>query len=167
MSLIKCSECNQDVSTLGAVCPHCGNPIASKAVPQPVVSLAAKSITSLASGAFLGVLIGIAVAAVFIFAPERLPPGIGLVPVPMEVRTRPSLVGEGQVAIISNPTGKTLHNVHLFCRNSSTNEEKAYFEETWAPGKSLELGWLEEWKFLSGETLTISASGYASKTWNW
>lgn len=60
MSLIKCSECNQDVSTLGAASPHCGNPIASKEVPQPVVSRpvagespsavvpAAKSITSLA-----------------------------------------------------------------------------------------------------------------------
>ena len=119
-----------------------------------------------ASGVFLAVLAAIAVA-VFIFAPERLPSGIGLVPVPMEVRTRPSLAGEGQVAIISNPTGKTLHNVLLFCRNSSTNEEKTYLEETWVPGKSIEIGWVEGWRFLSGETLTISASGYASKTWNW
>jgi len=27
MALIKCSECNREVSTKAGVCPHCGNPI--------------------------------------------------------------------------------------------------------------------------------------------
>ena len=119
-----------------------------------------------AFGVFLAVLAAIAVA-VFIFAPDRLPSGIGLLPVPIKVSTRSSLIGEGQVATISNPTGKTLRNVRLVCRNTAVNQKKEYFEETWPPGKSIEIGWLEGWRFEPGETLTISASGYAFTTWNW
>jgi len=117
-----------------------------------------------AFGVFLAVLAAITVA-VFIFAPERLPSGIGLHVVPMEVSSRDSLVGEGQVAIISNPTGKTLHNVRIVCRNSRLNQEKAFLEESWAPSRTVELGWAEGWRFESGETLEISAAGFSAKTW--
>lgn len=27
MALIKCPECNNDISTNATVCPHCGNPL--------------------------------------------------------------------------------------------------------------------------------------------
>ena len=119
-----------------------------------------------ALGVFLAVLAAI-VVAVFIFAPDRLPSGIGLLPVPINVSTRSSLIGEGQVATISNPTGKTLYNVRLVCRNTAYNQKKVYFEEIWPPGKSIEIGWMEGWRFEPGETLTITASGYALSRWHW
>lgn len=33
MSLIKCSECNEELSDKASICPHCGNPIHIDAVP--------------------------------------------------------------------------------------------------------------------------------------
>lgn len=115
-------------------------------------------------GIFVAVLAAICVG-VFLFAPEKLPSGVGLEPVPIEVNVRDSMVDEGKVAIIRNPTAKTLHNVLLVCTNAELKQEKRYLEETWAPNRELELGWMEGWKWVSGETLTVSASGYAEKTW--
>lgn len=88
-----------------------------------------------------------------------------LEPLPMEVHSRPSLLGQGDVAIIWNPTKKTLYQVRIVCRNSESNREKEYFVETWEPEKLMELGWLEGWQFTSGDTLTISALGYKPMTW--
>lgn len=115
-------------------------------------------------GVFLAVLAAIAVA-VFIFAPERFPAGVGLRDVPLVCSWRPSLVGEGQVVIIANPTGETLRNVHIVCRSSASNEKKEYFEDHWTPEQTKEIGWMEGWRFLSGETVEVSASGYLTKRW--
>jgi hypothetical protein len=35
MSLVPCPECNQQVSTLAATCPHCGAPLQPAAAPAP------------------------------------------------------------------------------------------------------------------------------------
>ena len=106
------------------------------------------------------------VVAVALFAPERLPSGWGLGPVPLRVDIRDSLVGEGKVAMIQNPTGKTLHNVVIVCRSPTRETAKQYLEETWAPGRVLELGWAEGWRWEKGEKLTISASGFYSCKWD-
>lgn len=114
-------------------------------------------------GTFAAVLAAI-IAGVVFFAPERLPSGVGLAPVPMEVSFRDSVFGEGRVAIIQNPTGKTLHNVVCIRKDRAGNDD-GRMEESWAPSRQVELGWAEGWRWQKGDTLTISASGYSSKTW--
>lgn len=109
---------------------------------------------------FLAVLAAIAVG-VFLFAPERLPSGIGLKPLPMKVTKRTSLVtfGRGWVAVIENQAPVTLHNVNLTCTDV-TGKNKVIFKETWPPNETFEIGAFEGWVFESGETLKIEVSGY-------
>lgn len=110
---------------------------------------------------FLAICVGVA-----LFTPEKLPSGIGLSPVPMQVELRASLIGEGKVATIINLSDKTLHNVKLTCVNKQTGETKTYSYETWAPKEIKEIGWAEGWKWLSGEALIITASGFSPRTWS-
>ena len=39
MSLIRCPECNKDVSSYAESCPHCGYPIRKPPFPKPSVSV--------------------------------------------------------------------------------------------------------------------------------
>ena len=117
---------------------------------------------SAAWGIFVAVL-GAIVLGVAFFAPERLPPGVGLTQVPLEVSFRQSVLGEGWVAIIRNPTGHTLHNVKCM-RTDQAGMTDVRSDESWAPGRLVEIGWAEGWRWQSGETLTIAASGFALKT---
>jgi len=117
---------------------------------------------------FLAVLLAVCLGGamlVFVFAPERLPSGVGLAPIPMDLSLRSALFDNSYVAILRNPSGSTLHNVRIACKNAALCQEKCYLEEKWAPGRTTEIGWAEGWRFLPGETLTVSASGFAARTW--
>ncbi|MEO1851320.1 MAG: hypothetical protein ABGX71_12215 [Methyloprofundus sp.] len=106
-------------------------------------------------------------AAVFIFAPDRLPSGVGITPVPIEAYARPSIFGQGQVAGLKNSTGKTLHNVKISLFEADGKMIKGAVREQWPPGESMELGWLEGWKINKGTRLKASASGYFPKSWQY
>lgn len=113
----------------------------------------------------LGIIIAIFLG--YLIFKDDLPSGIGLRAVPMSVKSRSSLMGEGQVAIIKNISSETLRDVVLVCENAHLCQRKEYHEASWEANKEIELGWLEGWKFLPGETLTISAAGYREQTWHW
>ena len=115
---------------------------------------------------FLAVFLAIALS-VLIFAPERLPPGIGVTATPIEASQRPSFFGQGQVAVFRNPTPKTLHNVKIVLLDSAGNVVKGGQREVWAPGTSMELGWLEGWHISEGTTIRISASGHYPQNWQY
>ncbi|HIM58386.1 MAG TPA: hypothetical protein EYJ00_03575 [Gammaproteobacteria bacterium] len=119
-----------------------------------------------ASSIFFSILSAITIA-VFIFAPERLPSGVGITPVPIEAYARPSIFAQGQVAGLKNLTGKTLHNVKISLFNPNGEIIKGAMREQWPPGESMELGWLEGWEINKGTRLKASASGYFSKTWQY
>jgi len=115
---------------------------------------------------FLAVFFAIALS-VLIFAPERLPPGIGVTATAIEVSERPSFFGQGQVVVFRNPTAKTLHNVKIILLDSVGNVVKGDQREIWAPGKYMELGWLEGWHISEGATIRISASGHYPQSWQY
>jgi len=107
------------------------------------------------------------VLALFIFIPERLPvpAGIGIRRCPLDIEARKGLVG--MVAVITNRTSRTLRNVKIVFTAADPDEavpKRQYFQEKWPPGKTIELGWLEGWIWESAEELTVSASGFRSKT---
>ena len=118
------------------------------------------------SSIFFSIFSAIAIA-VFIFAPERLPSGVGVTPVPIEAYIRPSIFGQGKVVGLKNPIGKTLHNVKVKLSKTDGTIIKSAMREQWPPGKSMELGWLEGWEINKGTRLKASASGYFSKTWEY
>ena len=105
------------------------------------------------------------VVAVFVFLPEKLPSGVGIKAIPVKVSMRESAVGKGLVAVISNCSGKTLYNMKIVCKNFEFNQEKIYTEEEFTPEHTIEIGWMEGWKFCKGEVLKISVSGYLAGTW--
>ena len=68
MALVKCNECNGDVSTFADKCPHCGAP-PSRVTPQPASTSGKKSdaISGFGTGAVIGLVI-----LVVIFLASRL-----------------------------------------------------------------------------------------------
>ena len=107
----------------------------------------------------------IVVVAIFAFAPQLLPSGVGLRVVPMKVTFRSSLLGQGQVATVENPTQTVLHNVRVIGDTRDASGAKEEFEEQWAAGATREFGWVEGWKLEAGDRITISASGFRARGW--
>ena len=87
-----------------------------------------KIIAIIAFSVFLGLSI-----AVFIFFPERLPSGIGLNLLPLDVYSRKSLIGEGRVIFIKNSSQKSLKNLSIYLSSKSRNLEKSLFRESLEP----------------------------------
>lgn len=115
---------------------------------------------------FLAVFFAIALS-VLLFAPERLPSGIGITPTPIEATQRASLFGQGQVAIFKNPTANTLHNVKVLLLDANGGIIKGEQHPIWGPGKFIELGWLEGWTITQGTLIKVSASGHYPRTWQY
>jgi hypothetical protein len=125
-------------------------------------------------GTFLAVLAAI-VVAVFLFAPERLPPGIGVQPVPLDVTVSDSVVGQvlGQVlgeermhVTVANNSGKALSNVNVTLRDPTGADKKSIYVSRWAAGESRELGALQGWDIEPGDRLRVTASAYYPVSWN-
>ena len=113
---------------------------------------------------FLVVLAAI-IVGVFMFSPDKLPSGVGLKPLPMTCTTRPSFLalGTASVAILTNDTAETLHNVKLVCK--SRQETKELFKEAWAPKESYEVGPFQAFAFVKGDSIEVYASGYLPRVW--
>lgn len=125
-------------------------------------------------GTFVAVLAAIAVA-VFFFAPDRLPPGIGIQPVPLDVTVSNSVVeqvfgqvlGEDRVGVtIANNSAKALANVTIALRSANGTDKKSVHVERWEPGDSKSLGSLQGWNVEPGDQLRVIASGYYPVSWN-
>lgn len=110
--------------------------------------------------------LGIALAVVA-FAPNQLPSGIGVRPIPIEVSVRPSLALQEGVMTMTNTSAKSLHNVVIRARNERLHQEQTWSRETLKPGASVEIGWIEGRKWVPGEQLLVTASGYLPGVWNY
>lgn len=115
---------------------------------------------------FLAVFLAIALS-VLVFAPERLPSGIGVTATPIEASQRPSIFGQGQVAVFNNPTATTLYNVKIVLLDANSNVVKGGQREVWPPGEAMQLGWIEGWTINKGSTIRISASGHYPQSWQY
>jgi hypothetical protein len=89
--------------------------------------------------------------------------GTSIAPTPVSVTYRSSLVGVGQVVIITNTSGHHLYNVKIVARNlQSISSASVKAAEHLAAGSSVEVGWLEfgNWVPEPEETIEIYADGY-------
>ena len=83
-------------------------------------------------------------------------------PVPVVISLRDSVVGEGKVAIFSNQSANRL-TIEVLLENKRKNERLQGSLDL-DPNGTAEIGWMEGWKFESGETITVSHPNYRSKT---
>lgn len=134
-------------------------------IPRTFSNRRAQGSCLFAGLALLGIALALGAGAVVMFRPEMLPEGVGLKKLPMTVSFRKALLSQGAVAKIENPTGETLHNVRIVGDLRDAGKQTELLEETWAPGHSRELGWLQGWRFETDDTLTISASGHRKRVW--
>jgi hypothetical protein len=84
--------------------------------------------------------------------------GTSIAPTPVSVTCRSSLVGVGQVVIITNNSGHHLYNVKVVARSfQSIASASVKAAEHLAPGSSVEVGWLQfgNWVPEPEETIEI------------
>lgn len=83
-------------------------------------------------------------------------------PVPVVITLRDSIVGEGMVAIFSNQTPNKLR-ITVTLENKEKQQTKSGYLDI-EPNEKREIGWVEGWKFIKGETITVSHPEYSSFT---
>lgn len=104
--------------------------------------------------------------SVFLFAPERLPSGVGITRVPVEVAQRSSRIRVGDVLVVTNTSKNPLYNVNVSCQSPEKDSNMTWFASELKPGASIELGWMQKWRIHPGDKIEISASGYRSMIWS-
>jgi hypothetical protein len=82
---------------------------------------------------------------------------------PVNVLYRESLVGEGYVARFQNLSEKYMQ-VRVRLSNPTLRTVKNSYVDL-RPNEITELGWLEGWKFVSGETIEMFHEGFRSQKW--
>lgn len=82
-------------------------------------------------------------------------------PLPVSVTFREAIFDESLVVQFRNTSGKYLVVV-VKTVNTTLNQEKEGYVEL-PPGKLVEGGWAEGWKYVSGEVITIRHDDYATK----
>lgn len=81
--------------------------------------------------------------------------------VPISVTFRKSWVGEGLVAVLKNETSS--HIKILVKLSNATTKQNRECAVVLGPLGSKEIGWLQGWTCVPGESLTIQLDGYATK----
>lgn len=94
-------------------------------------------------------------------------PGCGMsaLPPPASVTYRSSLVGMGQVVVITNKSSDHLYNVTVVGRNyQQVSSASVKATDDLAPGSTVEVGWLEfgNWVPQPGESIEVYADNYAT-----
>ena len=80
---------------------------------------------------------------------------------PVKVITRESLAGEGLVAQFHNELPNRIV-VYVVLENTEVGDKREG-NLSLEPNGMTEIGWLEGWKFLPGETITISHDNYKTR----
>lgn len=168
----KCRACNQECLANGAFCSKCGAAlfVQTPAKPEVIFVQVPEKSPGCAGSVFRVVfysLLGIGLLAILASAIDTLgrkpeEQGTGKPPVPVVISMRDSAVGEGRVAIFSNQTPNRL-TVSVTVENKQLNQRKSVNIDL-EPNGNFEFGWLEGWKFVPGETITVAHPNYSSFT---
>lgn len=91
--------------------------------------------------------------------------GTTVLPPPVTISYRPSLIGQGQVVVLSNNSNHHLYNVKVVGRSfkdGSSASVKA--SDHLSPGSWVQVGWLEfeSWTPRPGESIEVYADNYAT-----
>ena len=159
MALIKCEECDKQVSDKAQSCPNCGAPIVvskPSALLSPQEPIKPKVETSQSAWVVLTL---VAIGIFWLFQTPRFKE-LNLPPLPVEVGYRSALIGDGLVLKVKNISSRTL-TILATLSNPTLNTEKTY-NLTTAPNEVSEIGHLEGWVLVSGDNIELSNSEYKS-----
>ncbi len=165
MSLIKCNECENQISTFANSCPKCGAPVGVVSGLSPNAERKGNSFS----------LIAFSVLIVLVFVGLLLPKYLemkedekkieaeierikNLPQLPISVGYRSALMGSGLVGQFKNNSSRYL-TVIMSAYNPSLNQSKNFRLDI-APNETKEIGHMEGWVFASGDIVTISHDEY-------
>jgi hypothetical protein len=80
---------------------------------------------------------------------------------PIKVSFRKSRANDSLVARFTNTSNDVFLTAFVTFKNSTYNESKRR-KLSVGPGKTVEVGWAQGWKVMSGETITIESEGYSA-----
>jgi len=123
---------------------------------------------------FIGFLLAIAVTVYFV-APERLPPGYGFEPVPVELVVESSLAGElverftgksGKNLILKNNSATPIYNLTATLRDENKVIKHQYVETMLPASQLVTLGWARQWEVNPGDELEVKAATFYKVVWS-
>ena len=79
---------------------------------------------------------------------------------PLKISFRKSTLNDSLVARFTNTSTDVFLTAIATFKNSTYNEAKQKKVNV-GPGKTVEFGWAQGWRFMSGETITVVSQGYA------
>jgi hypothetical protein len=91
----------------------------------------------------------------------------GLGEPPLSVVVRPAVLGAlGKVVIITNTSDKTVHQISVSLtdpKDSRNNVDEKVVALSLKPDESIEVGWMQDYGFRSGEKVIVRAKGFLSR----
>lgn len=160
MALLKCPDCGNAVSDQAPGCPKCGRPRVTAQATAQAAQFAAPAapprrkthpITLVAA---LGLLAVVGWYSLNSYRQSQLPT------LPMVVKSRPAIIGNGQVIMFENQSDQPL-SVAATLTHPATNLQKVYQIDT-GPRGSKSIGSMEGWTGQSGDTITLVNNNFQS-----
>jgi hypothetical protein len=159
MSLIRCTECGNQVSDRAAACPKCGAPTGPATVEASFFSVPQRPQrkTHPVTWAVFFVLVGIVVwSSIKSYHQSQLPP------IPVAVQFRPAMLGQGLVLMFENKSGRPMTFLATLERPATGIAKKweLYAGTNGAANISYRDGWIGQ----HGDRITLENANY--QTWN-
>jgi hypothetical protein len=159
MALLNCQDCGNPVSDQAPACPKCGRPkIAAKRTEaqfaEPSAPPQARSTHPITLAIALILLAAVGWSSLNAYRKAQLPP------LPMVVKSRPAIIGSGQVIMFQNESNQPL-SVAATLTHPATNLQKVYQIDT-PPRGTKSIGTLEGWVAQSGDTITLANNNFQS-----
>jgi hypothetical protein len=161
MALVKCNECNTEISDKATSCPKCGHPTQSsqnKIADQfKIKSGLLKNVLIVLGVLFLVLVVANHAHYLFGSSPKVV---VEKPAMPIEVNYRKAMLANGLVAIFKNDSTRNLSVLATF--ENPTLHQKKSFRVDLGPGGSKEVGHLEGWNFESGDLITLEHNDYST-----
>jgi hypothetical protein len=122
---------------------------------------------------FIGFALAIAIS-IFIFAPDRLPVGYGVKPVPIELMVENSLASQlvetvtGKSAknlVLTNTSNAPIYNLTVTLMDENNKIKHQNVTAVLPAAQEVTLGWAKKWSVQSGDQLEVKASAFYQVTW--
>ena len=158
MGLLNCPDCGNVVSDQAPACPKCGRPrVAAQATAAQFAAPPQKRTTHPITLVVALVLLAVVGwSSLNAYRKSQLPL------LPMVVKSRPALIGSGQIIMFENESNQPL-SVAATLTHPATNLQKVYQIDT-GPRGTKSIGSLEGWTGQSGDTITLANNNY--QTWS-
>jgi hypothetical protein len=157
MALLKCPDCGNAVSDQAPACPKCGRPrvpAEATAHAPPIAPPSRRKTHPITLVVAIALLAGVGWSSWNSYHQSQLPA------LPMVVKSRPAIIGSGQVIMFENQSNQPL-SVAATLTHPATNLQEVYQIDT-PPRGSKSIGWMEGWAGQRGDTITLVNNNYQS-----